>query len=140
MAAGGIAIVVIGPPEEEVEPFHATLAAPEGAIQSGFSTDALTFEADVPVELEFDNEDPGVGHNVQIFDGPDDSAPSALRRRRDHRAPDDDPVRDRPARSSREYFFHCRLHPATAMQGTITGSEGCGRRHGRSEGHRVRHR
>ena len=52
------------------------LAAPEGAIESGFSTDALTVQADAPIELEFDNEDPGVGHNVQIFDGADDSAPS----------------------------------------------------------------
>ena len=120
MAAGGIAIVAIGPPEEEVEPFHATLAAPEGAIQSGFSTDALTFEADVPVELEFDNEDPGLD-NVQIFDGPDDSAPSLF----DGTAitgPDAIPYAIAP--SLREYFFHCRLHPGTAMQGTITVQEG----------------
>lgn len=124
MLAGGIAIAVIGPPEEEVEPFHATLAAPEGAIQSGFSTDALTFEADVPVELEFDNEDPGVGHNVQIFDGPDDSAPSLF----------DGPPSTGPATTLYEiealapgdYFFHCRLHPGTAMQGTITVQEGAG--------------
>lgn len=124
MAAGGIAIVVIGPPEEEVEPFHATLAAPEGAIQSGFSTDALTFEADVPVELEFDNEDPGVGHNVQIFDGPDDSAPSLF----DGTAitgPDAIPYAIAPLAPG-EYFFHCRLHPGTAMQGTITVQEGAG--------------
>ena len=45
MAAGGIAIVVIGPPEEEIQPFHAALAAPEGAASGGFSTDALAFEA-----------------------------------------------------------------------------------------------
>ncbi len=124
MAAGGIAIAVIGPPEEEVEPFHATLAAPEGAIQSGFSTDALTFEADVPVELEFDNEDPGVGHNVQIFDGPDDSAPSLF----DGAAitgPDAIPYAIAPLAPG-EYFFHCRLHPGTAMQGTITVQKGAG--------------
>ena len=80
MAAGGIAIVVIGPPEEEIPPFHAVLAAPEGAVQKGFATpacsaDALRLEAALPIELEFDNQDPGVGHNVQIFDGPDDTAP-----------------------------------------------------------------
>ena len=124
MAAGGIAIVAIGPPEEEVEPFLATLAAPEGAIQSGFSTDALTFEADVPVELEFDNEDPGVGHNVQIFDGPDDSAPSLF----DGTAitgPDAIPYAIAPLAPG-EYFFHCRLHPGTAMQGTITVQKGAG--------------
>jgi plastocyanin len=124
MLAGGVAIAVIGPPEEEVEPFHATIAAPEGAIQTGFSTDALTFEANVPVELEFDNEDPGVGHNVQIFDGPDESAPSLF----------DGPPTTGPdlilyeiePLAPGEYFFHCRLHPGTAMQGTITVQEGAG--------------
>jgi plastocyanin len=124
MLAGGIAIAVIGPPEEEVEPFHATIAAPEAAIQSGFSTDALTFEANVPVELEFDNEDPGVGHNVQIFDGPDDSAPSLF----DGPAitgPDTIPYTIAPLAPG-EYFFHCRLHPGTAMQGTITVQKGAG--------------
>ncbi|HEX6581085.1 MAG TPA: cupredoxin domain-containing protein [Actinomycetota bacterium] len=124
MLAGGIAIAVIGPPEDEVEPFHATIAAPEGAIESGFSTDALTFEADVPVELEFDNADPGVGHNVQIFDGPDESAPSLF----DGTAitgPDAIPYAIAPLAPG-EYFFHCRLHPGTAMQGTITVQKGAG--------------
>jgi plastocyanin len=124
MAAGGIAIVVIGPPEEEIPPFHAELAAPEGAIQAGFSADALTFEPGAPIELEFDNEDPGVGHNVQIFDGPDDTAPSLF---------DGEPITG-PATTTYaiapltpgEYFFHCRLHPGTAMEGTITVQEGAG--------------
>ena len=124
MFAGGLAIAVIGPPEEEVPPFHATLAAPEGAIESGFSTDALTVEANVPIELEFDNEDPGVGHNVQIFDGADDSAPSLF----DGVAitgPDSIPYRIAPLAPG-DYFFHCRLHPGTAMEGTITVQEGAG--------------
>ena len=124
MFAGGLAIAVIGPPEEEVPPFHATLAAPEGAIQSGYSTDALTVEANVPIELEFDNEDPGVGHNVQIFDGADDSAPSLF----DGvpiTGPDTIPYRIAPLAPG-DYFFHCRLHPGTAMQGTITVQEGAG--------------
>ena len=86
MVAGGIAIVVIGPAEEEKEPHHVTLAAPEGAAGAGFSTDALSVEADVPIDLEFDNQDPGVGHNVEIFDGPDESAPLLFRARRGHRA------------------------------------------------------
>jgi plastocyanin len=124
MLAGGIAIAVIGPPEEEVPPFHATLAAPEGAIQAGFSTDALTFEAGAPIELAFDNQDPGVGHNVQIFDGPDDAAPSLF----------DGPaitgvastVYDIAPLAPGDYFFHCRLHPGTAMAGTITVQEGAG--------------
>ena len=125
MLAGGIAIAVIGPPEEEVRavPRDARSARRE-PIESGFSTDALTFEADVPIELEFDNEDPGVGHNVQIFDGPDDSAPSLF----DGAAitgPDAIPYAIAPLAPG-EYFFHCRLHPGTAMQGTITVQKGAG--------------
>jgi plastocyanin len=129
MAAGGIAIVVIGPPEEEVPTFHAVLAAPEGAVTKGFTTpngepvETLVFEADAPIALEFENQEP-VGHNVQIFDGPDDSAPSLF---------DGGPITgpdtttyDIAPMAPGEYFFHCRLHPGTAMQGTITVQEGAG--------------
>jgi plastocyanin len=130
MVAGGIAIAVIGPPELEVEPFHAELAAPEDAIDAGFATtegqptDTLVFEANAPVELEFKNDDPGLGHNVEIFDGPDASAPSLF---------DGAPITG-PAETvyhieplaPGEYFFHCRLHPDTAMAGTITVEKGAG--------------
>src|SRR5919201_575180 len=76
MLAGGVAIAVIGPPEPEIEPQHLTLAAPKGAVADGFSTDALSAEPGKPIDLEFDNEDAGIGHNVVIFDGPDDKAPT----------------------------------------------------------------
>ncbi len=123
MLAGGVAIAVIGPPEEEVEPFHAALAAPEGAASEGFSTDALEVEADVPIDLEFDNQDPSVGHNVQIFDGPDASAASLFQGE----------VITGPAKTTYhvpplaegEFFFHCEVHPTT-MTGTITAAKGAG--------------
>jgi len=122
MLAGGIAIAVIGPPEEEVEPFHAVVAAPEGAVQNGFQPTTLEVEVDVPIDLEFDNQDP-LGHNVQIFNGPDDAAPSLF---------DGDVVTGPtktvyrvPALTEGEYFFHCRIHPTT-MTGTITASAGAG--------------
>ncbi|HUF58854.1 MAG TPA: cupredoxin domain-containing protein [Actinomycetota bacterium] len=123
MLAAGIAIAVIGPPEEEVEPFHVTLAAPEGAAADGFSTDALSVKPEVPIDLEFDNQDPRVGHNVQIFDGPDDAAPVLF----------DGAIITGPAKttyaveplSEGDYFFNCRIHPTT-MTGTITAAEGAG--------------
>lgn len=123
MLAGGIAIAVIGPSEPEVEPFHAFIAAPEGAASTGFSTDALEFEAEHPIDLEFMNEDPSVGHNVQIFDGPDDAAPPLF----------DGTVITGPATEiytvhplpQGEYFFNCRIHPTT-MTGTITAVRGAG--------------
>lgn len=123
MLAGGVAIAVIGPPDHEEEPFHAAIAAPEGAATAGFSTDALSVEVDVPIELEFDNQDPNVGHNVQIFDGPDDGAPVHF----------DGAVTTGPATTTYtieplgggEYFFNCRIHPTT-MTGTITAEQGAG--------------
>lgn len=129
MLAGGVAIAVIGPSEPEVEPFHAVLAAPEGAVEKGFATpegaptDTLLFEANAPVELEFENQEP-LGHNVQIFDGPDDSAPVFF----------DGPPITGPATTTYriepmgpgEYFFNCRLHPGTAMEGTVKVEEGAG--------------
>jgi hypothetical protein len=103
------------------------LAAPEGAVTEGFTTpngepvETLLFEADSPIELEFENQEP-VAHNVQILDGPDDSAPSLF----------DGPQITGPATTTYEiaplppgeYFFLCRLHPGTAMQGTVVVEPG----------------
>jgi plastocyanin len=123
MAAGGIAIVVIGPPEEEIPPIHAALAAPEGAITEGFSTGTLAFQPDRPIELEFTNED-ATGHNIWILDGPDDTAPP-LFQGGDVPGPGETVYRVPPLEPG-VYFFFCELHPGTAMEGTITVSEGAG--------------
>ncbi|HET9671435.1 MAG TPA: cupredoxin domain-containing protein, partial [Actinomycetota bacterium] len=88
------------------------------------STDALAWEPGAPIELEFENQDDGVGHNVQIFDGQDENAPSLF----------DGPevaggasaTYTIPAMQPGEYFFWCRLHPNTAMEGTVTVEEGAG--------------
>ena len=66
MAAGGIAIVVIGPPEEEIPPFHAVLAAPEGAVQTGFSVDALSDRGRGPDRARV--RQPGPGDRAQRAD------------------------------------------------------------------------
>jgi plastocyanin len=123
MLAGGVAIAVIGPPEPEVKPAVVTLAAPDGAASAGFSTDTLQVPSGVPIDLEFDNEDPSTGHNVQIFDGPDDTAASLF----------DGEVITGPAKATYavpalpdgDYFFHCKIHPTT-MTGTITAAKGAG--------------
>jgi plastocyanin len=124
MFAGGLAIAVIGPAEEEEDVFLAEIAAPENAIQEGFSTNALAFEAGAPVELTFTNQDAGLAHNVWILDGPDDTAPPLFQG-------DDVPGSDEalyriPPIEPGEYFFFCELHPGTAMEGTLTVSEGAG--------------
>jgi plastocyanin len=124
MLVGGIAIAVIGPAEEEEEPFHAVIAAPEGAIQEGYSVDALSFAPDRPIQLEFDNQDPGVGHDVTILDGPDDTAPILFQG--DEVVGPGQSVYDIPPIAAGEYFFFCSLHPGTAMEGTLAVSEGAG--------------
>ena len=123
MLAGGIAIAVIGPAEEEAEPAHVELAAPENAIQEGFSTATLAVEPDRPIELAFDNQDV-TAHNVWILDGPDDTAQPLFQ------GPDvpgpGQTVYQVPALQEGEYFFFCQLHPNTAMEGTISVSPGAG--------------
>jgi plastocyanin len=123
MLAGGLAIAVIGPAEEEPEPVEAELAAPENAIQEGFSTATLSVEPDRPIELSFDNQDV-TPHNVWILDGPDDTAPPLFQ------GPDvsgpGQTVYQVPELQEGEYFFFCELHPGTAMEGTISVSEGAG--------------
>ena len=47
------------------------LAAPEGAPTDGFDRRLRSRARGRPFTLEFDNEDPGVQHNVVIFGGPD---------------------------------------------------------------------
>ncbi len=124
MAAGGIAIVVIGPPEEEIPPFHAVLAAPEGAVPRASRPNALAFEAGGPIELEFDEPGPAIGHNVQIFDGPDDAAPAPLRRARHHRT-GRDRLPDRTARA-RGVLLQLPAPSRHGMTGTVTVTEGAG--------------
>ena len=75
MAAGGIAIVVIGPPEEEIPPFHARARRARGGDPGWFSADALTFEPDVPDRARVRQR--GSGGRSQRAD---------LRRSRRHRA------------------------------------------------------
>jgi plastocyanin len=129
MLAGGVAIAVIGPPEPEVEPFHAILVAPQGAVQKGFETSAgdpataLSVESGVPIDLEFDNEDPATGHNVQIFDGPDATAASLFDG--EVITGPDQTTYAVPALPDGDYFFHCKIHPTT-MTGTITAAKGAG--------------
>jgi plastocyanin len=123
MLAGGIAIAVIGPPEEEAEAFHATVTAPRGAAADGFATDVLSVEEQTPIDLEFDNQDDGVGHNVQIFNGTDASG-APLFTGAIVTGPTKT-VYHVPPLAGGEYFFHCEVHPTT-MTGTITAEQGAG--------------
>ena len=86
MLAGGLAIVTIGAGEEEGGgPQVVTLAAPKGAAATGFEPTSLSVAANEPIELDFNNQDPGIQHNVVIFsedpaDNPDAKEPCSRAR------------------------------------------------------------
>jgi plastocyanin len=119
MLTGGVAIVAIGPAEEEIPPFAASIAAPSGAVVDGFDPTELSLPSDVPVELTFDNEDAGQTHNIVIFDGEDETSPQFFRG-----APvvgvRSEPY-EVPPLPAGTLFFHCEFHTAT-MTGTITAA------------------
>ena len=119
MLTGGVALLVGQPGEEEEGPAVISLAAPEGAAENGFSTSTLQAPADVPFTIAFDNQDPGVAHNVAFaeeeggtpfFDGQLVTGPIQREYAVDPLTPAD-------------YFFFCTAHPAT-MTGTLKVAEG----------------
>ena len=100
-----------------------TLTAPVNAAKEGFQPTELTFKTGVATNLVLDNKDTGVPHNVVIFDGKDDKAPTVF----------EGALVTGPASQTYQvaalttgtYFFHCAVHPTT-MTGTITVSEAGG--------------
>ena len=97
-----------------------TVTAPAGAANSGFTETSLTAPADSPFTITFANDDPGIPHNVQIFEGDDTSAAPAW-------APadnalitgEDSVVYEVPALAAATYTFNCLSHPTT-MVGNLT--------------------
>lgn len=127
MLAGGVAIVAIGTGEETgPEPQKVLLAAPEGAAVSGFAQTTLQVEADRPIALDLDNQDPGVPHNVEIFG--EDPADNPQATPLFSGALVTGPVRttyDVPPLAAGTYFFRCMVHPTT-MTGTIESGAASG--------------
>lgn len=122
IAVGGLAVVA-APLAEEVEPQIVLLAAGPAASVDGFTADALEVGADAPIELEFDNQEEGIQHNVVIFDGEDAEAPQLFS---GALITGPDKVNYAvPPLPEGGYFFHCEIHPTT-MVGQITSAPGGG--------------
>jgi plastocyanin len=128
MLAGGIAILAIGNGEKSGGGAQTiSIAAPKGAAATGFAPTTLSVEADKPIALTFDNQDPGVQHNVVIFSEDPAKNPNAV--------PVFDPkvfitgptsfTYQVQALTAGTYFFHCAVHPTT-MFGTIDVGAGGG--------------
>jgi plastocyanin len=97
-----------------------SITAPVGASNDGFGETSLSVAADTPLTIGFDNQDAGIPHNVQIFEGTDTTATPVW-------APVDNELITGPAQTTYEvpalaagtYTFNCFSHPAT-MVGALT--------------------
>jgi cytochrome c oxidase subunit 2 len=83
------------------------------ALNIAFDQAALTAPADTPFRIELDNQDAGVGHNVEIKDGAGTSVFqgdvfNGVEKR----------IYDVPALAAGAYSFLCTVHPS--MAGTLT--------------------
>lgn len=96
------------------------LTAPANSATTGFAETAITAPADTSFTIHFVNDDPGIPHNVQIFEGTDNSGTPVF-------APADDAVTTGPAETDYEipalaagtYTYDCVVH-TTSMVGTLT--------------------
>jgi plastocyanin len=86
-----------------------------------FDTDTLTFPADTPSTLTFQNNDAGVQHNVSIYT---DASGSKALFQGDPITGVDSVVYQIPAIPEGSYFFRCDFHPN--MKGTVKVAAGGG--------------
>jgi plastocyanin len=129
MLAGGIALVSIGTEGEGGGGGEVTTVQLVAA-NLAFSPTSLTVPAGQPFDIELDNQDAGVQHNVQIFQAADFSGTPVF---------DGELVTGPakvtyavPALEAGTYAFRCVVHPT--MTGTIEVVEGGGGEGGGGEG------
>ena len=105
-------LTVAGPPPASGAPAGPVITAQD----LKFSPTSLDVPPGQPTTITFDNEDPGVLHNIQFFS--DKGYTASI-----YKGPDVTGVASAeyqlPALVPGTYYFHCDYHPTT-MQGTIT--------------------
>lgn len=95
------------------------LTAPVGSSNTGFAEKEISAPADTPFTILFKNDDGGIPHNVQIFEGTSTTGTLAW-------APKDNALingvaeetYEIPALAAGTYTYNCFAHPAT-MVGTL---------------------
>ncbi|MDP9330081.1 MAG: cupredoxin domain-containing protein [Actinomycetota bacterium] len=119
MVAGGIAVAAIGPPKEPAvaePPQKVTIDASNSAAVNGFDQKTLTWQADAPVDLTFDNKDV-TAHNFYVA-ASKDAAGSPLFSGTTVNGGVQFTYKLQPLAAG-DYYFFCNIHPAT-MNGTLT--------------------
>jgi len=108
------------PPDSGAKPVTLSIAAPAGAVGTGFTEKTLEAPAGTPIKLVFDNQDVGVPHNVEIWtaDPLKDSSATSLFVGEQTTGPAKITY-DVPALEAGTYFYRCVVHPTT-MTGTLT--------------------
>lgn len=109
--------VPVSPPPPSTD---LTITAPSGSSTSGFAETNLAVPADTPFTITFRNDDEGIPHNVQIFEG-STTTTSPLWGPDDHAMITgvDQVVYDVPPLPAGTYTYNCFSHPVT-MVGTLT--------------------
>jgi plastocyanin len=124
LLSGAALLVGTAGGEGGVEKVSVALAAPKGAAVTGYDLKTLTAPADTPFTIAFNNQDPGVQHNVVVasadpakdpaaetfLDGEVVTGPGAF----DYEV---------PALPAGEYVYFCKIHPTT-MKGVLTVAVG----------------
>jgi len=97
-----------------------TVTAPAGAANTGFAETTLTAPADTAFTIAFANQDAGIPHNVQIFEG-DDTTATPVWAPADNAliTGEDSVVYEVTPLGAGAYAFNCLSHPTT-MTGTLT--------------------
>ena len=122
--SGAALLVGTASGEGGIEQVSVALAAPKGAAATGFDLKTLSAPADTPFTIAFNNQDPGVQHDVVVasadpakdpsaetfLDGEVITGPSAF----DYEV---------PALPAAEYHYFCMIHPTT-MFGVLTVAVG----------------
>src|SRR3954470_6661304 len=125
MLASGAAIL-LGTGEEGTggEAVVLTITAPPNAAVDNFQETSLSAPSDTPFTIAFDNQDPGVTHDVVVASDDPAKDPSAQTFVEGATitgvASTQYPA---PALAAGKYYFFCSVHP-TAMHGTLTTSPG----------------
>jgi hypothetical protein len=107
------------PAECEPDGTELAIAAPPGAVTEGFDTDCLAVPVGEAYTIDFDNQDPGQIHNVNVYT--DETASESLLLDPSTgtiTGPDQITYEGDPIDEAGNLFFKCDIHPTT-MTGTF---------------------